>query len=70
MEYKGYVGSVHYSDDDEAFHGKLEGIRDLVSYEGAGDAETQFHEAVDDYLVTCRRQKKDPEIPFKGASVP
>ena len=34
LEYKGYVGSVHYSDEDEVFHGKLEGLRDLVTYEG------------------------------------
>jgi len=34
MEYKGYIGSVHYSTPDEVFHGKLEGIRDLVIYEG------------------------------------
>lgn len=34
MEYKDYVGSVHYSDEDEVFHGRLEGIRDLVTYEG------------------------------------
>ncbi len=24
MEYKGYIGSCHYSDDDEVFYGKLE----------------------------------------------
>jgi predicted HicB family RNase H-like nuclease len=34
MEYKGYYGSVHYSDDDQVFHGKIEFIRSLVSYEG------------------------------------
>lgn len=25
MEYKGYIGSVYYSDEDEVFHGKLDG---------------------------------------------
>ena len=35
MEYKDYVGSVHYSREDEVFHGKLEGLRDLVTYEGS-----------------------------------
>jgi predicted HicB family RNase H-like nuclease len=34
MEYKGYYGSVHYSDEDRIFHGKIEFIRSLVSYEG------------------------------------
>ena len=34
LEYKGYFGSVEYSDEDEVFHGRLEFIRDLVTYEG------------------------------------
>ena len=33
MKYKGYFGSVHYSDDDNLFYGKLEFIRALVSYD-------------------------------------
>lgn len=38
MSYKGYYGSVHYSDEDRVFHGKIEFVRSLVSYEG-GDVE-------------------------------
>jgi predicted HicB family RNase H-like nuclease len=34
MQYKGYYGSVHYSDDDQVFHGKIGFIPSLVSYEG------------------------------------
>ncbi|MBN1907565.1 MAG: hypothetical protein JW927_20965 [Deltaproteobacteria bacterium] len=34
MNYKGYYGSVHYSDEDKVFHGKIKFIRSLVSYEG------------------------------------
>lgn len=34
QEYRGYVGSVEYSEEDCVFFGKLIGIRDLVSYEG------------------------------------
>src|SRR4051812_48193477 len=67
-EYKGYIGSVHYSAEDEIFHGKLEGIRDLVTYEGtdAANLKHAFHEAVDDYLETCRKKNKAPDTPFKG----
>ncbi len=69
MEHKGYIGSVHYSDDDEVFHGKLEGIRDLVSYEGTdvSSLKRAFFEAVDDYLSTCAKKKKQPDVPFKGS---
>lgn len=68
MEYKGYFGSAHYSDDDEVFFGKLEYIRALVSYEGMDVSSLQkaFKEAVDDYLTFCKETGKEPEKPFKG----
>jgi predicted HicB family RNase H-like nuclease len=52
MEYKGYYGSVHYSDDDQVFHGKIEFILSLVCYEGTDvkGLRAAFEEAVDDYL--------------------
>ena len=69
MEYKGYFGSAHYSDDDQVFFGKLEYISDLVSYEGANVKSLQkaFKEAVDDYLTACEKTGKEPEKPFKGS---
>jgi predicted HicB family RNase H-like nuclease len=68
MEYKGYFGAAHYSDDDQVFFGKLEYIRDLVSYEGVDVKSLQkaFKEAVDDYLAVCEKTGKEPERPFKG----
>lgn len=69
MQYKGYYGSVHFDDDDLIFHGKIEFIRALVSYEAtdAKGLKKAFTESVDDYLSTCRSQKLEPEIPFKGS---
>ena len=69
LEYKGYIGSVEYNDDDEIFHGRLEFIRDLVTYEGA-DAKglkQAFHEAVDDYLELCAQEERRPDVPLKGS---
>ena len=69
LEYKGYLGSVLYSDEDETFHGRLEFIRDLVTYEGenAKGLKRAFHEAVDDYLALCAEQGREPEKPLKGS---
>lgn len=68
LEYKGYIGSVEFSAEDEVFHGKLEGIRDLVSYEATEveGLKRAFHQAVDDYLTTCEKKRKKPEQAFKG----
>jgi predicted HicB family RNase H-like nuclease len=69
MSYKNYLGSVEFDEDERVFHGKLEFIRALVSYE-AEDAEgliQAFHDAVDDYLGHCEEQSILPEKPLKGS---
>jgi predicted HicB family RNase H-like nuclease len=69
MEYKGYLGSVNYNDEDEIFYGKVEYIRSLVSYEGH-DVESlraSFQESIDDYLQLCQEKEIKPEKPFKGS---
>ena len=48
MEYKGYVGSIEFSEEDSLFYGKVIGIRALISYEGSTVTELteDFHRAV------------------------
>lgn len=69
MTYKGYIGTVHYSEEDEIFHGKIEAINDLIIFEGTSVKELKkaFREAVDDYLETCREMGREPQKPFKGS---
>jgi predicted HicB family RNase H-like nuclease len=60
MEYKGYVGSVEFSEEDGLFHRKVMGIRALISYEGttAHELINDFHGAVEDYLTLCEAEEK------------
>ena len=69
LEHRGYLGSVLYNDEDETFHGRLEFIRDLVTYEGSDaiSLKSAFQEAVDDYLLLCEEQERTPDIPLKGS---
>jgi predicted HicB family RNase H-like nuclease len=69
MHYKGYDGSVLYSAEDRLLHGKILGIRDMVSYDGEDipTLETNFHGAVDEYLEFCRVEGRTPNKPFKGS---
>ena len=69
MEYKGYIGSVEFSESDELFYGKVQGVRSLISYEGSTAAElvADFHGAVDDYLTLCEEEGTKPEIAYKGS---
>ena len=59
MEYKGYIGSVEFSEVDGVFFGKVQGIRSLISYEGttARELVDDFHSAVEDYLAFIRRKE-------------
>ena len=52
MTYKGYNGSVEFSEADGIFYGQVIGIRALISYEEETTEELidDFHGAVDDYL--------------------
>lgn len=69
MEYKGYIGNFEISEDDGLFHGKVMGIRSLISYEGttAKALIKNFQYAVDDYLVLCAKRSEAPEKAYKGS---
>lgn len=69
IEYKGYIGSVEFSEEDVLFFGKVMGIRSLISYEGenAADLISDFHGAIDDYLAICEAEGKEPEKAYKGS---
>lgn len=68
LKYKGYIGSVAYSEPDKVFFGKIEGIDGLVNYEGESVAEltAAFHEAVEDYLIFCEEHNCKPEKSYTG----
>lgn len=69
LKYKDYMATLEYSAEDEVFYGKLFGINDLVTFEGASvkDIKTAFQEAVEDYVQTCKALNKNPEKTFKGS---
>ncbi len=66
--YRGYTGTVEFSEEDMVFHGKLVGIDGLVTYEAttAEGLVKAFHESVDDYLELCERTGRKAQKPFSG----
>ena len=69
LMYKDFIGSVHFSADDKVFHGKIEGITDLVTFEGKSvdELEKAFHEAVNDYVTLCKKADKEPLKSCRGS---
>ena len=68
LEYKDYLGTVEYSASDKLLYGQVLGINGLVSYEGKSieSLQSDFEEAVDDYLDMCREQGVEPQKTYKG----
>lgn len=58
ISYKGFIGSVAFSEKDQVFFGKIEGIDGLVNFEGDSVSELtdSFHQAVDDYIAYCAEE--------------
>ncbi|MBQ8505976.1 MAG: type II toxin-antitoxin system HicB family antitoxin [Clostridia bacterium] len=69
MEYRGYIGSIEFSEEDCLLFGKVQGIRALISYEGttAQELVEDFHGAVEDYLAMCEERGEAPEKAYKGS---
>lgn len=69
LHHRGYDGSVEYSAEDKMLHGRVLGIRDLISYGGTTvrNIEKNFCDAVDEYINFCQRRGKEPDTPFRGS---
>jgi len=67
--FKDYIGSVHFNAEDEIFFGKIEGIEDLISFEGSSVSELKksFEAAVEDYMILCKEVGKNKEKSYKGS---
>lgn len=66
--YKGYSGSIEFDDEDLVFHGRVLGLRDIVTFEAetAGELVKAFQDSVDDYLVFCKERGMEPQRPYSG----
>lgn len=68
-EYKGYMGSAEVDTTSGVLVGKLLFLSDSIAYSATTPAalEAAFHEAVDEYLATCKEHRDEPELPCKGS---
>lgn len=68
LVYKNYTGVFEYIPGDEAFHGHVIGMRDVVHFSGRSIDELQrsLAEGVEDYLSMCAEEGVPPEKPYSG----
>ncbi|MDZ7740114.1 MAG: type II toxin-antitoxin system HicB family antitoxin [Bacteroidales bacterium] len=68
ITYKGFIGSVHFASEDRVFYGKVEGINDLISFEGktVDELEEGFKYMVDEHIKDCKKNHLPLEKSYKG----
>lgn len=68
--YKGYIGSIEVSEDDNCLYGKVLDLPNdtAITYEGrtVADLKADFQGAVDDYLVHCEEIGIEPRKSYSG----
>jgi len=62
LKYKGYLGTIEYSEEDNLLCGEVAGIKDLILYHGNNMdfLKKDFEEAIDHYLETCVLEGLEP----------
>ena len=55
LHYKNFFTIINYSEEDNVYYGKIEGIDSLVNFESKflSQVDNAFHKAVDDYISHC-----------------
>lgn len=68
IEYKGYTGVFELDPSIDGFHGRVVGLRDVVTFQGRSLDELReaMAESVEDYLELCAESGKAPERPYRG----
>lgn len=70
LRYKGYTGSVEYSEEDNCLFGKVQGLNKgtCILYEGntVDELKTDFEEAIDGYLASCKERGIVPQKSYSG----
>ena len=62
LKYKGYTGSVDYSEEDNCLYGKVLGMsKDMITYkvQDVNELRKDFEGAIDDYLIVCKAKDKN-----------
>jgi predicted HicB family RNase H-like nuclease len=70
LKYKGYSGTVEYSEEDKCLYGKVIGMnKNSVTYEGktVEELKADFESGIDLYLESCKERGIKPQKPYSGS---
>jgi predicted HicB family RNase H-like nuclease len=70
LKYKGYSGTVEYSEEDNCLFGKIIGMsKNVITYEGKTieELKADFEAGIDLYLDSCKERGVKPQKPYSGS---
>ncbi len=70
LKYKGYSGTVEYSEEDNCLFGKVIGMnKNLITYEGktVEELKADFESGIDIYLESCKERGVKPQKSYSGS---
>jgi predicted HicB family RNase H-like nuclease len=69
LTHRGFIGSVRFSAQDDVFFGKVEGVNDLITFEGDSVKELKdaFRYVVDEHIKDCEDENIPIEKSYKGS---
>jgi len=71
LNYKGYIGSIEVSEEDNCLFGKILDLPNdtMISYEGetVEQLKSDFMEAVDAYIAYCKENGIAPHKSYSGS---
>jgi len=70
LKYKGYSGTVEYSEEDKCLYGKAIGMnKNSVTYEGktVEELKADFESGIDLYIESCKERGIKPQKPYSGS---
>jgi predicted HicB family RNase H-like nuclease len=69
LRYKGYIGSVEYSETDNCLCGKVLGMtKDSITYEGTtlDELKKDFEDGIESYIEGCKEMGIVPRKAYNG----
>jgi predicted HicB family RNase H-like nuclease len=68
ISYRGYHAEIRYDSSADAFHGRVLGMRDVISFYGRtpDDLRGEMKAAIEDYMAWCREEGARPEKSWAG----
>ena len=70
LKYKGYSGTVEYSEEDNCLFGKAIGMnKNSITYEGktVEELKADFEAGIELYLESCTKRGINPQKPYSGS---